>query len=132
MFAATARDYKTIYERKLEIIQRNIYGSDISAFAVQMAMLRLWLSLVVDNDAPVDAVLDGRVDVSLPNLRFKIVQGDALTARVLTPAELAIFGEEYRKDAENLRRLHEEYFQPPANNSRDKTVIEKEIEPVIS
>ena len=41
-------DAKSIYDLKLEIIQRNLYGVDIDDFAVNIAMLRLWLSLAID------------------------------------------------------------------------------------
>ncbi|MCW5962236.1 MAG: N-6 DNA methylase [Pyrinomonadaceae bacterium] len=61
-----------IYERKLKIIQNNIYGVDMDAFAVQIARLRLWLSLAVD--------FYGDKPEPLPNLDFKIEQGDSLTA----------------------------------------------------
>ena len=37
----------TLYELKLHIIEHNIYGADIDEFAVNIAMLRLWLSLAV-------------------------------------------------------------------------------------
>jgi type I restriction-modification system DNA methylase subunit len=63
---------KIIYERKLEIIQNNLYGVDIDDFAVNIARLRLWLSLIVDyEDYP---------PPPLPNLDFKIEAGDSLTA----------------------------------------------------
>ena len=34
-------DAKSLYDLKLEIIQRNLYGADIAEFAVNIAMLRL-------------------------------------------------------------------------------------------
>jgi adenine-specific DNA-methyltransferase len=61
-----------VYERKLEIIQRNLYGVDKDEFAVNIARLRLWLSLVVD--------YEGDDPPPLPNLDFKIETGDSLTA----------------------------------------------------
>ena len=39
---------KDAYDRKLEIIQNNLYGVDIDPFAVNIARLRLWLSLAVE------------------------------------------------------------------------------------
>jgi hypothetical protein len=61
------------YELKLWIIEHNLYGVDKSPFAVEMAMLRLWLSLAVD------VRLEGdRPPPSLPNLDFKVVTGDSL------------------------------------------------------
>jgi hypothetical protein len=62
----------TVYRRKLEIIQNNLYGVDLDLFAVNIAKLRLWLSLAVD--------FEGAKPPPLPNLDFKIERGDSLTA----------------------------------------------------
>ena len=50
------------------IIQQNIYGVDIERGAVDIARLRFWLSLIVDEETP----------QALPNLDFKIMQGNSL------------------------------------------------------
>ena len=55
-------------ETKLKIIQNSIYGVDIDAGAVEIARLRFWLALIVDEDEP----------RPLPNLDYKIMQGDSL------------------------------------------------------
>jgi len=55
-------------ETKLKIIQNSIYGVDIDAGAVEIARLRFWLSLIVDEEEP----------RPLPNLDYKIMQGDSL------------------------------------------------------
>ncbi|MBI2841873.1 MAG: Eco57I restriction-modification methylase domain-containing protein [Armatimonadetes bacterium] len=69
-------DDATLYEKKLEIIQKNLYGVDIDPFAVNIARLRLWLSLIVeDSRNPLD---NPDLDVSLPNLDFKIEIGDSV------------------------------------------------------
>lgn len=126
LFARKAKDFKRIYDRKLEIIQRNLYGVDKEPFAVNIAMLRLWLSLVVDNDAPVEDVVIGVVDVSLPNLKFKIQCGDALTVPM---TDFNLFGDTYAQDAARLRALEDEYFAPPRHDrpSRSKSEIENDI-----
>ena len=64
-------DAKSLYDLKLQIIERNLYGADIDPFAVNIAMLRLWLSLAIEYDDPGDPP-------PLPNLDFKIVCGDSL------------------------------------------------------
>lgn len=53
---------------KKEIIQNNIYGVDTDNGAVEIARLRFWLSLVVDEIEP----------SPLPNLDYKIMQGNSL------------------------------------------------------
>ena len=63
-------DAKKDYDLKLEIIQRNLYGVDIDDFAVNIAMLRLWLSLAID--------FEGDDPQPLPNLDFKVLCGDSL------------------------------------------------------
>ena len=55
---------------KLHIIQRNLYGVDIDDFAVNIAMLRMWLSLAID--------FEGYPPPPLPNLDFKVLCGDSL------------------------------------------------------
>lgn len=72
LFAHRGVDAVTTYHRKLEIIQNNLYGVDKDRFAVNIARLRLWLSLVVD--------FEGDDPPPLPNLDFKIERGDSLTA----------------------------------------------------
>lgn len=60
-----------IYRLKRHIIQESIYGVDIDASAIDIARLRLWLSLVVDED-------DFEPIETLPNLDYKIVCGNSL------------------------------------------------------
>ena len=55
-------------EIKKSIIQNNIYGVDIEKGAIDIARLRFWLSIVVDEDTP----------SPLPNLDYKIMQGNSL------------------------------------------------------
>jgi len=56
---------------KKEIIQQNIYGVDLENGAVEIARLRFWLALVVDETEP----------QPLPNLDYKIMQGNSLLER---------------------------------------------------
>lgn len=53
---------------KKSIIYNNIYGVDIEKGAVDIARLRFWLSIVVDEETP----------SPLPNLDYKIMQGNSL------------------------------------------------------
>lgn len=64
---------RTAYALKRHAIQESIYGVDIDAGAVDIAKLRLWLSLVVDEE-------DYQTIKPLPNLEYKIVCGDSLAA----------------------------------------------------
>lgn len=55
-------------KEKLNIIKNNIYGVDLDKGAVDIARLRFWLSLIVDEKEP----------KPLPNLDYKIMQGNSL------------------------------------------------------
>jgi methylase of polypeptide subunit release factors len=78
LFQTRHVDNKTMYQRKLDIIQTNIYGVDLAEFAVNIARLRLWLSLSVDFDGPAPE--------PLPNLDYKIEVGDSVCSP--SPASL--------------------------------------------
>ena len=58
----------SMYKIKRNIIGNNIYGVDISAGAIDIARLRFWLSLVVDEEIP----------EPLPNFEFKFVCANTL------------------------------------------------------
>ena len=58
-------------EVKKNIIQNSIFGVDIEQGAVDIARLRFWLALVVDDDKP----------QPLPNLDYKIMCGNSLLNR---------------------------------------------------
>src|SRR5690606_15323585 len=70
-FKESYSESRYIYRLKRHIIQESIYGVDIDASAIDIARLRLWLSLVVDEDDldPIE---------TLPNLDYKIVCGNSL------------------------------------------------------
>jgi len=62
---------RTPYHFKRQAIQNCLYGVDIDRGAVEIAKLRLWLSLVVDEE-------ELKHIKPLPNLDFKIVSGNSL------------------------------------------------------
>ncbi|ETD22744.1 Eco57I restriction-modification methylase domain-containing protein [Helicobacter macacae] len=63
-------DLRPYYARKLEILQSCIYGIDIQPMATEIARLRCFLSLIVDEN-PSDIK-------SLPNLEFKFISANSL------------------------------------------------------
>ncbi len=71
LFACTRSltgDAKSNVELKQHIVKNNIYGVDIEKGAVDIARLRFWLAIVVDETEP----------KPLPNLDYKIMQGNSL------------------------------------------------------
>ncbi len=90
---------KYVYRVKRHAIQENIYGVDIDASAIDIARLRLWLSLVVDEE-------DFYSIEALPNLDYKIVQGNSLIG----------FPEEWDSPAfDKIEDLKEKFFNETDN-----------------
>ncbi|MES2654346.1 MAG: TaqI-like C-terminal specificity domain-containing protein [Bacteroidota bacterium] len=65
------------YIRKLGLIQNCIYGVDIQPIAVEISKLRFFLSLLVDFEKTDNAEDNWGIE-PLPNLDFKIMQGNSL------------------------------------------------------
>lgn len=72
-------------EVKRDIIQNNIYGVDIEQGAVDIARLRFWLALVVDEKTP----------QPLPNLDYKIMCGNSQIYRYRIDVPIETVFEEY-------------------------------------
>ncbi len=86
------------YEIKKQTIQNCIYGVDIDPGAVEIAKLRLWLSLVVDYDLE---------DIEpLPNLDYKIMQGNSLIEElVLGDTNIKLYDSESIQKARRSKRM---------------------------
>src|SRR5699024_905308 len=83
---------RTVYNFKLNAIHNSLYGVDIDPGAVEIAKLRLWLSLVVEEE-------NIHHIKALPNLVYKIMQGNSLL-------------EEY----EGVKLIDERFFEQTENN----------------
>lgn len=80
---------------KKNIIQNSIYGVDIEQGAVDIARLRFWLSLVVDEDEP----------QPLPNLDYKIMCGNSLLSRYALDTPFEDVFKEYNKGKSESERM---------------------------
>lgn len=67
LYVAMKADTDTA-KMKRHIMEQNIYGVDIEKGAVDIARLRFWLAMIVEEKEP----------MPLPNLHFKIMQGNSL------------------------------------------------------
>lgn len=105
---------KTSYDYKRHCIQNSLYGVDIDCGAVEIAKLRLWLSLVVDEK-------DIEVIKPLPNLDYKVVCGNSLES---IEARL-----EHSKAFIELEALKSRYFDEtiPGQKGKEKARIEEVI-----
>lgn len=107
------------YIRKLMIIRDSIYGVDIQPIAVEIAKLRCFLSLVVD-----ELVMDNEEnrDIEpLPNLEFKFVAANSLIGLPKIASQSA-FG--VTETINKLKELRETYL---GSFAADKLQIEKDF-----
>ena len=94
------------YGRKLYLIENCIYGVDIQPIAVQIAKLRFFISLIVDQQ--LDDSQANRGVRPLPNLETKFVAANTLLG-VEKPDQLTFRNPEIdrkEKELENVRRKH--------------------------
>ena len=96
---------RTAYHFKRHAIQNSLYGVDIDPGAAEIAKLRLWLSLVVDED-------DVKQLKPLPNLDYKIVVGNSLLG-----VEKNLFNAEPFK---RLEELKPRYFDATDRNQKEQ------------
>lgn len=108
------KPFRTAYDFKWHCIENNIYGVDIEPSAVEIAKLRLWLSLVVDEDN-YDHIRP------LPNLDYRIVCGNSLLSVEKNLFNLALYSE--------LEIKKNQYFG--STSQRNKDVLRREIDLII-
>lgn len=99
------------YTFKRRCIEHSLYGVDIDPGAVEIAKLRLWLSLVVDED-------DIKNIKPLPNLDYKIVCGNSLIGYPHPPRGL-----------EHIEKLKERFFEEV--NPKNKNKLRSQINDAI-
>lgn len=110
------------YGRKLYLIENSIYGVDIQPLAVQIAKLRFFITLVVDQ--PIDTTLPNYGILPLPNLETKIVAANTLL-RIDggdQQRELDLFSNDTIRTLESeLKSVRHRYFT--ARRYRDKKAL---------
>lgn len=105
---------RTPYHFKRHAIQSCLYGVDIDAGGVEIAKLRLWLSLVVDEE-------ETKQIKPLPNLSYKVVAGNSLLG-----VEKTLFNEALFQQLEDLKPR---YFDESA--TAKKAALKKQIDHLI-
>jgi type I restriction-modification system DNA methylase subunit len=96
---------RTPYHFKRHAIQNCLYGVDIDPGAIEIAKLRLWLSLVVDEE-------DVKQIKPLPNLFYKVVTGNSLL-----DVEKNLFNQQLFR---RLEELKPRYFDEPDKDKKDR------------
>lgn len=126
------------YSRKLYLIQKCIYGVDIQQIAVEIAKLRFFISLLVEESIEKDKVNWGIEP--LPNLDFKIMQGNSLISEFegirfdLKSSQDLSLGFNFEQAA--YRNLIEEFEQKKEvyqseSDHQTKRTLQKEIDQLL-
>jgi Alw26I/Eco31I/Esp3I family type II restriction m6 adenine DNA methyltransferase len=103
------------YLRKRKIIRDVIFGTDIQSVAVEIAKLRCFLTLIVDQE--IDDASPNRGVVPLPNLDFKFICADSLTP--LDPNKQMALGDD--PDLEKkLASIRRRYFTTTNEDKKNK------------
>ncbi len=119
------------YGRKLYLIENCIYGIDIQPIAVQIAKLRFFISLVIDQKAESSSLMNNNKGVRpLPNLETKFVSANTLiglekpTSNKKGKVGLGLLENiEIEKKKDELKNLRHKYFT--ANTRKEKLALQK-------
>ena len=123
---------RTPYNFKRECIEKSLYGVDIDPGAVEIAKLRLWLSLIVDEE-------DIKKIKPLPNLDYKIMQGNSLISEFMgidldndkqNNENAKLFSTDETKELHEILKAKKDELLNQSNINKKK-VLRKEIEDLI-
>ncbi len=108
------------YGRKLYLIENCIYGIDIQPIAVQIAKLRFFISLIIDQK--VDRNKENFGIRSLPNLETKFVAANTLIG-LDKPKQLVLRNPEIEEKEAALKEIRHKYFV--ANTRKEKMQLQE-------
>ena len=103
------------YGRKLYLIENCLYGVDIQPIAVQIAKMRFFISLIVDQRVDPDAPNLGVRP--LPNLETKFVAANTLIG-IEKPKQMPLRNPQIDAKEAELRRVREKHFIARTRSSR--------------
>ena len=109
------------FARKLYLIENCIYGIDIQPIACQIAKLRFFIALIVDQKVDPSALNFGVRP--LPNLETKIVAADTLTPITTGQREhqFGFFDEQIKRLREELELMRHEHFNARSPEKKAKS-----------
>jgi hypothetical protein len=119
---------ENLFALKQKIILENLYGVDVKDWAVMVGELRLWLSLIIETD---EKYMDIYTKPLLPNLSFKMRQGDSLIEeivgqKIMLRKEFAILSPMLKAKVQELADRKAQFFSGGRSaDLREKEEIEK-------
>jgi len=111
------------YTRKLFLIDRCLHGVDIQPVAVQIAKLRCFISLAVEQKENPD--LPNRGITPLPNLEAKFVAANTLTPLHRRGQQMGLVSEDLLANQRALREANRAFFAAP--NGAAKRAVQMKI-----
>jgi len=112
------RDNPADYGRKLYLIQNCIYGVDIQPVAVQIAKMRFFISLLVDQKQTGDPENNYGI-LALPNLETNFVAANTLIG-IDRPQQLSLRNPDIEKKEEELHRVRQAHFSAKTPKTKAK------------
>lgn len=105
------------YGRKLYLIENCIYGVDIQPIATQIAKLRFFISLIVEQK--IDDTRENRGVRPLPNLETKFVAANTLLG-VEKPAQMSLRNPEIDTKEQALEEVRRRHFTARTPRTKDR------------
>ena len=112
----TFERYSGDFGRKLYLIQNSIFGVDIQPIACQIAKLRFFISLAIEQERDKNA--DNFGIKPLPNLETRFVAADTLIGLGLSEAKSLLQDDTVQQLLKEIEAIREKYFL--ANNRPQK------------
>lgn len=118
---------ENIYELKLALIEKCLYGSDIQSIAIQITKLRFFISLICDCER--DSSKPNFGIPALPNLETKFVAANSLIEKKKRSAQRSLFENpditRLNKDLEDI--LHKKFHPASASSKKKLRKDEEEL-----
>ena len=114
------------YLRKLYLIENCIFGVDIQPVAIQIAKLRFFISLVIEQNP--DSKADNYGILALPNLETKFIVANSLIG-LNKPKQGVLYSEDVKSKEKQLHqiRMHKYFYAKTLRTKRKYQQLDKEI-----
>ena len=119
----TFQRYSGDFGRKLYIVQNSIYGVDIQPTACQIAMLRFFISLAIEQEP--DSTIDNFGIKPLPNLETRFVAADTLIGlNIDTTGQLSFKPDRVEDLEKQLQVNRERHFHARTRLVKDDCIVQ--------
>ena len=115
------------FGRKLYLIQNSIFGVDIQPFACQIAKLRFFITLTIEQTP--DPTKDNMGIKPLPNLETRFIGADTLIGLQASEVQLLLEQETIQQLQQELVTIREAHYLP--SNQSQKQCLEAQDETVL-